>query len=170
MVETVEQAVLRLSCDGATTLAVTGALKDAGLLKARVIRLCPTCGGTCFRTRTLYDDASQPYHETDLCPDCANAPTFVIASEAWEVFKAAYREWRDQEQTIAVEHAALTDILQALLPGARVAKEVGRFCAGNRETGEAAYLDTGVLIETFGDAASLPDINEGDPIAILEDD
>lgn len=55
----------------------------------------------------------------------ADAPVWVIAPEAWEAFRAAWREWQKEPRQIDVEHAALVDILQALLPGARRAKEVG---------------------------------------------
>ena len=43
-VETVEDVVASLPCDGATTLAIIGALGEAGLLRAYIIRgTCPTC-------------------------------------------------------------------------------------------------------------------------------
>jgi hypothetical protein len=47
MSKTLEQVVLALPCDGATTLAIIGALEEAGILDATVYGLCePDCTGT----------------------------------------------------------------------------------------------------------------------------
>lgn len=106
------------------------------ILDAHVIRgTCPTCGGS--RKCRRCDGKGKWVYELELamidcddcggsgdCPDCADAPVWVIAPEAWEAFRAAWRKWRKERQQIDVEHAALIDVLQALLPGARRAKEV----------------------------------------------
>ena len=151
----VRDVVTSLPCDGATALAVIGALGDAGLLDAEVIGLpCKTCGGSGFRTRTLDDDMGQPYHETDTCPDCTDTPVYVIAPEAWEavatVIKAGFAiayahageiDGDEFPQTIAAE------VLQALLP-ARVAKVVGHI--HDNSPGDPTFY-----LWTDGDAADV---------------
>lgn len=117
--------------EGKLPKAVKEFLEHNGILKARVIR---------------------------TCPDCADAPVYVIVTEAWEAFvcacdnteclvranpdepvtvttkRAAAEEWdyqgndvscrMDFETWWAEREAAARALLQVLLPGARVAKEV----------------------------------------------
>ena len=147
-----KELVAGAPCDGATTLAVIGALGDAAVLDAEVIGLCPTCGGSkkcpkCGGRGTLqvprWSEAAErefgpaiPCGEcsgTGICSDCADIPVWVIAPEAMEAFVCALagaNEWLCSQAEIAMgEHREAAEkyapeLLQALLPGAREAEEI----------------------------------------------
>ena len=117
MSETLEQVVLGLPCDGATTLAIIGALKEAGLADAHIIRgTCKTCGGSGF----VLQRPQHPAYPRYPCPDCP--PTYVIAPEAGEALDAVLLPHFTSD---VVREKLKASVAQALLPGARVAKEVG---------------------------------------------
>lgn len=129
------------------------------ILDAEVIGLpCKSCGGSgeCVGcggrggmngTQHVRGYAEDVYADcglcngTGTCPDCAEAPVYVIAPEAWEAAKTAvgvelirvaYQEGegmkfdvREESLGQRTERIALA-VLQVLLPGARVAEEVRR--------------------------------------------
>ena len=95
------------------------------ILDAHIIRTCPTCGGS--RSVTGAEDfpgGDEGYDVTcSPCPDCADAPVWVIAPEALDGVAdvLGYVDW---ESASAIERAHIMSVLQALLPRARRAKEV----------------------------------------------
>ncbi len=118
MSKTLEQVVLALPCDGATTLAVVGALKEAGILDATVYGLCETCGGsrkcqTCEGDGFLHtvqsinntpgaDTARQvcpKCNGSGVCPDCTTVS--VVTKEAWEAFVCRYAQLHDTTKEAA---------------------------------------------------------------------
>ncbi|MBU8871342.1 MAG: hypothetical protein KOO60_10810 [Gemmatimonadales bacterium] len=149
------------------------ALEDAGILDAHVIRgTCPTCGGEGWYVGTEavrgLDGMPEPSPVQVQC-DCPNAPVYVIAPEAMEVFVCALakaNEWLCSQAEIAMgEHREAAEmhaapLLQALLPNARVAREVGEI----RQNVRVRWAQPGnrYLTELL--------LAEGSTIAILEDD
>lgn len=106
---------------------------------AEVIGLpCPTCGGEQFIDGATHLPWSKALRQSaELggeyiripCPDCPDT-TWVIAPEAWEAARFALAcdmgaiSDDDDEDANAYHGECLTRILQALLPGARVAEWV----------------------------------------------
>ena len=111
-------------------------LHGLGILEARVIRTCPTCGGS--REEVVHEySTSMSDRVTDRitrpCPDCG--PVYVIAPEAWEAAQMA----ATHSVHISISHddagrvigsgqvnvgELVTAVTQALLPRARRAKGV----------------------------------------------
>lgn len=183
------ELVTDLSCDGATTLAVIGALGGAGILDAEVIGVpCKRCGGD-GQIDSLsgkpfpsgYDVESALEVIPVQCPDCADAPVYVIAPEAMEAFVCATHPMLVKTDVKTRTEAALwfqtwssggfdnwweratadcVVVLQALLPDARVAKEV---VAGAR-----GILDEDGAASRFYVAEDSEEASACD-VAILED-
>ena len=146
--ETVEQVILALPCDGATTLAIIGALKEAGLADATVYAGPGTTVSVV--TKELREQAVADLHD-------------AVGIE--------YDEVGHIERVTFDADAALDDTLSTVLGKTRVARAVGKFRAGNRETGEAAWLDIPEYgVSTWEEMERMPDIEEFAAIAILEDD
>ncbi len=135
-VETLRDAVAKLSCDGATSLALVGALSDAGLLDAIILpRTCSTCGGSReVVDHVAVEGADAPFPsaggpEYVPCPDCP--PPLVVERKAWEAFRTAVNEFEERggAWSEADGAAQLLGLAQALLgqPLLRV-KEVVRTC------------------------------------------
>ena len=159
-----------IDCETAPECPVYSELKNANILDARIIRgTCPTCkdaGKPPLREATRVE-LNVP--DRDPCPDCANAPVWVIEPAAWEAFvdtmTAALSEAyvagaaRPDKITdfVALRLGAQQEVLQALLPGARVAEAVGKFYDPGNDT-ERPWLDC---------PGPMVDIEEGDTIAIL---
>ena len=141
------------------------------ILDAHIIRTCPTCGGSVLvpGPSTLeFDDEGEPIPgsmDMEICPDCADAPVWVIAPEAWE--KAARllltqrfpgQTW-DGKETLSLVAAkaivlkSLDELAQALLPRARRAKAVGHICGFDVEfypsTADSRYEGRNVVGDTI---------------------
>lgn len=117
------------------------------LLDAEVIGLpCKTCGGSKVIEKPVVADGETQTFSKEPCPDCADAPVYVIAPEAMEAFvcsrssvtldtdtkEGAWKIARDNfrhnrrsfEEWWEAQEASARRALQLLLPGARVATEV----------------------------------------------
>ncbi|MCK4512641.1 hypothetical protein KAW64_12930 [bacterium] len=115
---------------------------------AEVIGLCPTCGGKRYVTGAEdFPGGDEGYDVTcSRCPDCADAPVWVIEPAAMEAFVCAvhpmlvktdvrtraeavlwFQTWSSGGFDDWWERASAdcVPVLQALLPGARVAESVG---------------------------------------------
>jgi hypothetical protein len=152
-----------IECETSSGCPLMNELDKASLLDARIIRgACPTCGGIGQVPAT-----HMPAGATERCPDCANTPVWVIEPAAWGAFVCAVQGalskdailsepdgetvWRIYEQRGVIA-------LQALLPGARVAKEIMTVDALGETRAAIGYLDRDVLFLSMRD---------GDQIAIL---
>ena len=90
--------------------------------EARIITACPTCGGTGV-TPKPWGDKRDEGRTFSRCPDCADAPTYIVDKAVVEKAASAgmnaydsYPSWQDVALGVLV--AALGDV--------RVAREVGR--------------------------------------------
>jgi hypothetical protein len=119
-----------------TDVSPWAALKDAGLLDAEVIGLCKTCGGSRSVSGAQdFPGGDEGYDVTcSPCQDCPDT-TWVIAPEAWVAAIEAMAEHGANDGNEATKRELLRlyrctyekelgAILQALLPGARVAKSI----------------------------------------------
>ena len=115
------------------------------ILDARIIRgTCPTCGGL-RQVPSEELDGHVAMQVSEPCPDCADAPVTVIEPAAMEAFvcvrswpgfkdirsKSAARDWHNRiaeadhfDALWADAESHALPLLQALLPGARVAEEI----------------------------------------------
>ena len=178
MPDTLEQVILKLSCDGATTPAIIGVLKEAGILDALVYRSCPECGGS----RVLA--TGPPLNIGEPCPACADAPVAIVSAALREkaidacfaADQAALSRLQKQgfpdiprvstAETCPVDirpivEAEVDAVLSTVLGQVRYAKEIGRwhdYYPGHIETGNAGRQTR--------DFVSL---RSGDAIAILEE-
>lgn len=190
MSKTLEQVVLALPCDGATTLAIIGALKEAGLADATVYGLCETCGGS--RKCKRCDGEGKWFYELELkmipcdacngtgaCPDCTMVS--VVTKELRErgicremdmpshintEREARERVWGNAPSfDSAWDEAAerFDAVLSAVLRDVRVAKEVGvleRSGKGNALRLHARQQDGGASSVYPGDTIAIPEDDE----------
>ena len=193
MSRTLEQLILALPCDGATTLAIIGALKEAGLADATVYGICPTCGGSrkcpaCggrgkvevgFHTQEAqYVDVTEQCEDcngTGACPDCTAVS--VVTKELRE------RAAADLHDAIGIERdevghidrvtfdadAALDAVLSTVLGKTLVAKDVleGAIAVHNSLPPQPPMVYVGGKLR---DEGQLGMAGETVAIAILEDD
>jgi hypothetical protein len=165
MSKTLEQVVLALPCDGATTLAIIGALKEAGLADATVYGLCETCGGSgkcpaCwhdgvtvseFRDGTAIAGECRVCKGTGECPDCTAVS--VVAKELREraIEEAGRAATLNSIEAHCMAREPLEDVVDAVL-----STVLGKTRAARQ-----------IL---FVESTSAPYAMAGDTIAILEDD
>ncbi|MCK4513383.1 hypothetical protein KAW64_16660 [bacterium] len=118
---------------GSPEQAVEHLIEMCGLADARIIRLCPTCGGS--RSAPVAEDfpgGDKSYDVTcSPCLDCADAPTWMITPEAREAFVAVieggvtiHYDEVGYITHVTSDEATADMALQALLPGARVALRI----------------------------------------------
>ncbi|MCK4511121.1 hypothetical protein KAW64_05240 [bacterium] len=142
-------------------------LEKRGILDARIIRgICPTCGGSKGVERAIVVDGEVQTFSKESCPDCADTPVFVIEPAAWRDCKTVLKGMVPRgSRTVKAREAQIEThavaLLQALLPGARVAEEVGSLSIEHVGDGTPIAMLIGEDGKTLGTART------GDTIAIL---
>ena len=115
----------------------------------RIIRgTCPTCGGSRGVERAIVVDGEVQTFSKESCPDCADTPVFVIEPAPWRDCKTVLKGMVPRgSRTVAAREEQIekhaTAVLQALLPGARVAESVG-YIHDNSPGDPTFYLWAGV--------------------------
>ena len=160
------ETVRECGCEWYDKVAGAGVFINEGciILDARIIRgTCPTCGGSGKRK----DKWAGGVREV-ACPDCADVPVFVIEPAAWEAAMGCFLV--DSLRGIDFEDT-LSRILQALLPGARVAEEVltALVMHGGIALSTAVALSSENLsvVRQFESGPHALTLRHGDDIAIL---
>jgi len=171
--------------EGKLPKAVREFLEHNRILDAHIIRgTCPTCGGS--RKCQRCDGEGKWFYELELmmidcedcggtgaCPDCADVPVWVIAPEAREAMVVAVRLELTRAGITApldiakgcpldkLDFAIADAVLQALLPGARRAKEVVVVDSAGTMT---------IPVRDIDGESRYEDFVEGDTIAILHNE
>ena len=159
MNRTLEEVILALPCDGATTLAIIGALREAGLADATVYGICETCGGSrkcpaCggrgkvevgFHTQEAqYVDVAERCEDcngTGICPDCTavSVVTKELRERAREELGGACKVVFDDpghiEEVRFDADAALNAVLSTVLGKTRVAGRIIPIKGGTKMIG-----------------------------------
>ena len=157
------------------------------VLDSLVYRSCPECGGSrkCRQcngrgeftrynadgpetrfgepppTPQHYEDECDNCHGDGVCPACADAPVAIVETALREKgIDLLHPYLRDGDPHTRGEAGELFDtVLSTVLGHVRYAKEMGQYVHGNRETGEASWVDS----------EQQSNLHDGDPIAILEE-
>jgi len=165
--ETLRDVVLALPCDGATSLAMLGALSP-NLLDATVYRSCPECGGSGSVTGAEdFPGGDEGYDVTNSpCPACADNPTAIVEvalrDRAWQTAVDYAGDTYGMDLTRAADARIVDAVLSVVLPRVRWAKAVGTLSIEHVGDGRPIAMLIGSGGKTLGTART------GDCVAILE--